>query len=81
MEIFIIIILSGGFTLAIAALVCQRIRCRKIIREKDRYIVRHLQEQQRLMKELEYINVEKQVMEKLLASKFDGVIIIKKEMG
>ena len=79
MEIFIIMILSGGFALAVAGIVAQRIFCRKIIREKDRCIVRHLQEQQRLAKELEHVRIEMEVMEKMLSAKFDGVVINRKE--
>jgi len=33
-----------------------------------------------LAKELEYINVEKKVMEKLLVSKFDAVVFFNKEL-
>ena len=52
-----------------------RIYYRKAIKAKEYAIVHHIHEQDKLVKELEYINIEKKVLEKMLASKIDVLIM------
>jgi hypothetical protein len=76
MNSFIIGILSGGIVLAVAAIIVLRRHYRKIIREKDRGIVRRIHERDRLARELEYSNMEKNMLEKIAEKKMDKVIIL-----
>jgi hypothetical protein len=72
-----IFILSGAGFLMLILFVVLRKHYQKVIKKKERGIVFHLHEQDRLSKELEYTNVEKKVMEKMLETKFDNIIMYK----
>jgi len=69
------LIFSGVVFLILIVIIVQRKQYRKIIKAKEYDIVYHIREQNKLAKELEYINVEKKVMEKILASKIDVLIM------
>jgi len=47
---------------------------RKVIKAKEYDIVHHIRIQDQLAKELEYVNVERKVMEKMLNDKFEAVV-------
>jgi len=74
MDSYIILILCGTGLLTLIIVMAIRSYYRKVIRTKDIGIVQQLHEHDRLAKELEYVNVEKKIMEKLLLSKFDAVV-------
>ena len=78
MNNYLIPIVSCVIVLLMAALVFLLMYYRKVIKAKDRGIIRQINEQDRLKKELEYINTEKKVMEKFLKSKVEGVVWIVK---
>ena len=67
-------IIAAIFLIVIIALALRK-HYRKVIRAKEHDIVHHIRIQDQLAKELEYTNVEKQVMEKMLKTKFDVVIM------
>jgi hypothetical protein len=74
---YLILIFSGVGLLILIIVVVLRAHYRKVIRTKERGIVFHIHEQDRLTKELQYTNVEKRVMEKMLETKFDNIIMYK----
>ncbi|MCL2511221.1 MAG: hypothetical protein FWF09_04140 [Bacteroidales bacterium] len=74
MDNYIILIISGTIFLIAGGIIALRIHYRNIIKEKERGIVHHIHEQDRLKKEMEHINVEKKVMEKIVEKKFDTMI-------
>ena len=76
MDNFIILIFSGVILLTAVGIIIQRRYYRKVIKTKDNGIVQHIRQQDRLEKELTYINVEKKVMEKMLETKFDAVALV-----
>lgn len=75
MEIVIVVIL-----LSVAAIAVQRIHYRKLLRKKDYGMVRQIREQNRLTKELEYMQLEKNVVEKMLKAKFEKAVLIGEEI-
>ena len=76
MNNYLIPIVSCVIVLLMAALVFLLMYYRKVIKAKDHGIIRQINEQDRLKKELEYINTEKKVMEKFLKSKVEGVVLM-----
>jgi len=80
MNNYTILILCGTGFLTLIIVMALRSYYRKVIKKKDLGIVQQLHEHDRLAKELEYINVEKKVMEKLLESKFDAVVFFNTEL-
>jgi hypothetical protein len=78
MDNYLIVIFSGIGFLILMSIVMLRSHYRKVIREKDHGIVHHIHEQDRMAKELEHINVEKKVMEKMLEKKIDAMVFINK---
>jgi len=78
MDNYLILIFCGIGFLTAAGIIAQRIYYRKALKKKEYGIVRHIHEQDRLAKELEYINVEKKVMEKMLEAKIDAVVLVQK---
>jgi hypothetical protein len=77
---FIIPIISGSiFLIILVVAVLIRRRYRKIVNARERDIVHHIRIQDRLEKELQYINIEKNALEKLLKAKFDIVLMAKKK--
>ena len=75
MNNWIIFIAIGSILVLILVIALLRIHYRKLIKEKERGIIRQIREQDRLAKELEYIRTEKKVMEKLLESKLTLVVM------
>jgi len=76
MDNYIILILGifcGAGLLTLMSIIILRSHYRKVIKEKERGIVHHIHAQDQLKKELEYINVEKKVMERMLETQFDAV--------
>jgi gluconate kinase len=69
-------ILGGAGGLILIIIAALRKHYRKIIKTKERGIIHHLREQDRLANELASVNAEKKVMEKMLASKFDTMVMI-----
>ena len=67
---------AGGILFLMAVIVMLNIRHRKSIREKELSIVRRLREKDLLEDELAHINIEKNIMEKMLKSKFEHFILI-----
>jgi hypothetical protein len=55
----------------------QRRRCKKIIKAKNHGIVSHIREQDRLKKEMEYMNTEKKVLEKIAKEKIEAMVVLK----
>lgn len=49
---------------------------RKMLKEKEHEIIHHIRLHDHLEKELQYIHIEKQIMEKLLQSKLDALWMI-----
>ena len=76
---FFISMVSGMIILIGIIIIALRKHYRKVIKTKEYDIVHHIHLQDRLSKELEYINVEKKVMEKMLESKFDNLLIVKQK--
>jgi type III secretion system FlhB-like substrate exporter len=76
MDNYLIVIFSGIALLIAVIIIALRSHYQKVIKAKDHGIVHHIHEQDRLVKELEHINVEKKVMEKMLKSKFDAVVFL-----
>jgi hypothetical protein len=72
----LILIIAGSGILLILVITALNIRYRRMVKEKNHGIFRHIKEQNQLKKELEYINMEKQIMEKMLSSKFDTMILL-----
>jgi hypothetical protein len=50
-----------------------------MVKTRESDIIHHIRIQDRLEKELQYMNVEKKVMEKMLKTKLDAMVIIKEE--
>ncbi|MCL2511176.1 MAG: hypothetical protein FWF09_03910 [Bacteroidales bacterium] len=73
MDNYIILIFSGIILLIAGVIVALHIHYKRIITEKERGILHHIHEQDRLMKEMEHINVEKKVVERMLEKKFDAM--------
>jgi len=74
MDNFLILIFSGFFFLIAGVIIVLRLHYRKVIKEKERGIVQQIHRHDRLAKELEYVNVEKKVLEKMVRSKFDVLV-------
>jgi CBS domain containing-hemolysin-like protein len=72
-----ILIISGCFLITTAIVSVLRSRYQRIIKEKNRGIVSHIREQERLKKEMECINTEKNVLKKMVEEKLDTVVILK----
>ena len=76
MDNYIILILSGTTLLVAGVIVALRVHYRGIITEKERGILHHIHEQDRMAKEMEYVNVEKKVLEQMVKSKFDAMVMV-----
>ena len=76
---FFISVISGMIILTGIIIIALRKHYRKVIKTKEYDIVHHIRLQDHLAKELEYMNVEKKVMEKMLESKFDSLLIVKQK--
>ena len=76
MDNYLIVIFSAVGLLILASIFVLHRHYKKVIKTKDRGIIHHLREQDRLMKELQYTNVEKKVMEKMLQSKIDAMVMV-----
>ena len=76
MDNYLILIFCGSGFLVAAVIVVLYRYYRKTIKIKEQDIVYHIHEQDRLSKELEYVNVEKKVMEKMLEAKIDAVVLV-----
>ena len=74
-----ILIFSGAGFLVLTIFVALRIYYREVIKAKERAIIHNIRKQDVLAKELEYVSVEKKVMEKMLSSKFDAMVFFSTE--
>jgi hypothetical protein len=72
----IILIIAGAGIFLILVIAGLNIRYRKMVKRKNHGIFLHIKEENRLKKELEHINVEKKMIEKMLSAKFDAVVFI-----
>jgi hypothetical protein len=72
----VILILGGSGFLMLIIVVALRAYYQKVIKTKERGIVHHLREQDKLAKELECIHAEKRIREKILESKFEEVVML-----
>ena len=68
--IILIVLVVVAVLLAAGGIVYSRFQ--KIKRDRNRSILRHIREQERITKELERILVEKNALERLLKIKLDG---------
>jgi len=66
MDNFFILFFCGTAVLILAIFIILRKHYRKVIKSKEHALVHHIREQDKLAKELQYINMEKKVMEKML---------------
>jgi uncharacterized membrane protein YhiD involved in acid resistance len=64
----------AGVIFLLAMIIALRKHYRKIIREKDRAMIRRINEYDCLHKQMDYIRMEKNVLEKLLKSKTDSLV-------
>jgi hypothetical protein len=76
MDNYLLLFFCGSGFLVAAVIVVLYRYYRKTIKIKEQDIVYHIHEQDRLSKELEYVNVEKKVMEKMLEAKIDAVVLV-----
>ncbi|MCL2246294.1 MAG: hypothetical protein FWC10_04185 [Lentimicrobiaceae bacterium] len=72
----LIFIFSGISILILISLFILWYYYKKTIRKKERAIVYHIHEEEKLKKELEYLNIEKKVMEKMVREEFEGVALL-----
>jgi len=56
----------------------QRAHFRRIIKKKNEGLVRHILEQNQLHEKMETMEVEKQLIEKMLHKKFEAVVFLEK---
>ena len=56
----------------------QRAHFRRIIKKKNEGLVRHILEQNQLQEKMETMEVEKQMIEKMLHKKFEAVVFLEK---
>ena len=73
------LIFSGILLLILISLFILRYYYRKLIKTKEHDIVYHIREEEKLKKELEYVNVEKKVMEKMVREEFEGVALLRRK--
>ena len=78
MEI-LIFIFSGIIFLILLSLIALWLYYRRLIKIKEYDIVYHIREEEKLKKELEYVNVEKKVMEKMVQEEFEGVALLRRK--
>jgi len=75
--IIYIIILFAIILIAITILAV-RSYYRHIIRRKEHDIVYHIREQEKLLREVEYINVEKNIIEKIVQEEYEGMVLLRR---
>lgn len=75
---YLIFIFSGAVVFMLMIILVQHRHYRKIIKANEQGIVHYIHEMDKLSKELEYINVEKKVIEKMLHSKIDAMAVLSK---
>ena len=74
---FIILFLSIKLLLIIISIFLLCKHYKKIIKAKEHAIVYHIRKQDKLKEEINYINIEKKVMEKMLKKKLEAVVVLK----
>lgn len=63
---YLLLIISGAALLALILAAVLLIEFRRMKREKERCILQHLREQDRIEKELERVRIEKETLERVL---------------
>lgn len=69
MNAYILFIASAIVFCSLATVLIMYLHCRRLKRNRNKYIMKYIREQDRLKRELERTYIEKEVMENLLKSK------------